>query len=267
MVYGKAEARNHDITLITSLPQNTTEEGNSGIDQLYFKVLEHAFCDIHANDIQFYSNLRSLLGTILLVFNPLSIKGLSELLKRCHVAPYILSTMRSLHSLLLVPDSAEDLILTIHKSFPNFLTDPERCKDTRFFTEPTVHHTEILLSCLHLIKKRLKKNICGLDDHVILSEIEDLPIHQRDCIGDALEYACCFWTKHLLRIPVSAPDVEEVQKAIDEFFTMCLLFWIEVLSLLGNLNAGIHSLNNIQQWYMLASQCKCRLDKPMLIFH
>ena len=113
------------LTLIASLPQNTTEEAMSGVDQLYIKVLEHAFHNIHTNRIQFYSKLQSILGTILLIFNPLSIKGLSDLLKRHHTLPYILSTICSLHSLLLIPDNTEDPILTFHKSFPDFLTDPK----------------------------------------------------------------------------------------------------------------------------------------------
>ena len=60
---------------------------------------------------------------------PLLMKGLSDLLKRHHTLPYILSTIRSLHSVLLIPDNTEDPILTFHKSFPDFLTDPKRCGD------------------------------------------------------------------------------------------------------------------------------------------
>ena len=129
--------------------------------------------------------------------------------------------------------------------------DPERCQDRQFFVEPTVHHVEIILSCLNLMRKRLKKNICGLDDYVILSEVKILSNCRKDHIGDALGYACRFWTKHLPRILGNSPDIGEIQKAIDEFFTMCLLFWIEGLSLMGNLNIGVHALNDIQQWYIL----------------
>ena len=241
------------LAIITSLPQDTPEEGMLGVDQLYTKVLEHAFHDIHTNDTQFYSRLLSVLGTVLLIFNPLSIKGLSDLLKRHHTSLHIPNTMRSLHSLLLVPDSMDDPILTFHKSFPDFLMDPKRCEDKRFFVEPMVHHTEILLSCLDLMRERLKKNICELDDYTILSEVKDLPVRQKDHIGDALGYACCFWTNHLLGITGDTSQVEEIQKAIDGFFTTCLPFWIEVLSLMGKLNIGIYALNDIQQWYALVS--------------
>jgi len=99
----------------------------------------------------------------------------------------------------------------------------------------------------------LKRNICELDDYTKLSKVKDLPDRQKEHIGDALEYACCFWTKHLLGIPGSSSGVEEIQEAIDEFFPTCLLFWIEVLILLGKLDIGVHALNDIQQWYTLVS--------------
>ena len=78
------------------------------------------------------------------------------------------------HSLLLVPDSTVDPICVFHKSFPDFLIDPDRCKDKRFYVESIAHHTEILLSCPRLMEKRLKKNICNLDDYAVLSEVKDL---------------------------------------------------------------------------------------------
>ena len=90
--------------------------------------------------------------------------------------------------------------------------DSGRCKDHQFFIDPPVHHREILLSCLNLMKERLEKNICKLDDHALFSNVKDLPTSRMAYIGDALKYACCFWTKHLVRTPSSGPDVEKVQK-------------------------------------------------------
>ena len=239
------------LSLITSLPQSTIAEGKSGIDHLYTKVLQQAFSDVHADNSQRCLRFRTVVGTVLLIFNPLSVKSLSELLG--HSTPHLHSTMRSLHSLLLVPESTEDPICIFHKSFPDFLMDPDRCEDKRFFVEPAGHHAEILLACLRLMGNRLKKNICNLDDHVILNEVKDLPSRQRDHIGDALKYACQFWTKHLLEIPSHSPCAEEVQKAIDKFFTVHLLHWIEVLVLTENLGIGVHAMNDIEQWCDLVS--------------
>ena len=119
--------------------------------------------------------------------------------------------------------------------------------------EPAVYHVEILLSCLNHMKDRLKKNICELEDYAALGEVQDLSSCQKNYIGDVLEYVHCFWTKHLMTIPCNSPDVEEVQKAIDKFSTTHLLFWIEVLSLMGKLGAGVYALDEIQQWCMLVS--------------
>jgi len=53
--------------------------------------------------------------------------------------------------------------------------------------------------------------------------------------------------------PSSGPDAGRVQKAVDKFFTTHLLFWIEVLIIMGKLDVSIHSINDIQQWYILVS--------------
>ena len=237
------------LALIISLPQSTIHEGKSGIDLLYTQVLEQAFHNVHIDNEDFYLHLRSVLGAVLLVFNPLPINALSTLLGTSEIS----TTLRSLHSLLLIPNNQADPIRVFHKSFPEFLIDLERCKDSRFFISPSVHHKEILLLCLSLMKGRLKRNICNLNDYTILSGVGDISTHQKEHIGDALEYACQFWVKHLVEVPSSGYGVEEVHKAIDEFFTTCLLFWIEVLSLTKNLGIGVHALNNIQQWYTSVS--------------
>jgi hypothetical protein len=240
------------LALIISLPRCTIGEGKSGVDQLYIKVLEQAFHNINA-DNQLYSRFRSVVGTVLLLFNPLSVNGLSELLKKSYPSSHIPSIMRSLHSVLLIPDKKEDPIHIFHKSFPDFLTNPGRCEDKRFFINPLIHHQEILLSCLHLMEEGLKRNICGLDDYVSLDEVKDLPVHWKTHIGDALGYACQFWTRHLLEIPSSSNDVEEVHKAINKFFTTQLLYWIEVLCLMGNLDVGVYVINDVEKWYTLVS--------------
>ena len=231
---------------IISLPQSTTHEGRAGVDLLYIQILEQAAADVSTiEDEEIYSRFKAVVGAIFLVYNPLSAKALSDLLG----LPNIRSTLYSLHSLILVPDSSEDPIHTFHKSFPDFLTDPNRCKNTKFLVEPSIHHAEILLSCLKLMKERLKGNICNLGDYAVLSEVKDLSARKRDNIGDALEYACQFWAKHLLGIPSNSPCVQEVQRAIDQFFTTHFLHWIEVLVLVENLDVGVHAINNVEQWY------------------
>ena len=260
-IISKYHTLSERLALITSLPESTTHEGKSGIDLLYTQVLEQAFCNVGSDGQELYSRFRSVVGAVVLVFNPLSIKVLSTLLETSNIS----TTLRSLHSLLLIPDSAEDPIRTFHKSFHDFLTDPSRCEDKRFFVDPSVQHIELVLSCLNLMKKRLKRNICNLDDHAILSGVGDLSTHQKTCIGSALEYACCFWTRHLIETPCDGHNTE-IQKAVDEFFITHLLFWIEVLAIIGNLNVGVYAINDIRQWYISVSHRVYLLNYVFIIY-
>ena len=82
------------LTLIVSLPQHTTHEGKSGIDFLYTQVLEQAFHDVDSSEQDLYSHFKAVLGTVLLVSNPLSLRALSDLLGK----PSISTTLRSLLS-------------------------------------------------------------------------------------------------------------------------------------------------------------------------
>ena len=241
------------LALIVSLPQDTSHEGKLGIDLLYTQVLEQAFHDVDPHDHKLYSHLKSVVGAVLLTFNPLSINTLSDLLRHCGTPSRISTSLRTLHSVLLVPDSTEDPVQLFHKSFPDFLTDPERCTNNQIFIDPSTHHRQILLSCLNVMKERLKKNICKLDDCAILGNIQDLSTLRTTHIGNTLEYACHFWTKHLAKISDINDYVEEVCPAIDNFFATGFLYWIEVLVLTGSLDIGVYSLNDIEQWYMLVS--------------
>ena len=248
------------LTLIISLPHSTSHEGKSGIDLLYTQVLDQGFREVGLDEQELYYRFRLVVGAALLVFYPLSRRTLSELLKHCGTPSHISNTLRSLHSLLLIPTSEVDPICSFHKSFPDFLTDPGRCKDKRFFVDPSIHHTDVLFSCLDLMKERLRRNICDLDERLTLSEVKDLPTRRESCIGSALEYACRFWAKHLMKIPNNGPHVKRVQESVDEFFTTRLLFWIEVLSLTGNLTFGVYALHDIDQWYLSVS-CARHLSK------
>ena len=258
-------SKNHKPTrqldLIISFPQRTSHEGRSGIDLLYSQVLEQAVSSMHMDDKGLHSSFRTVVGAVLLVFNPLSVEALSDLLRVSDIS----TTLRSLHSLLLVPTSTVAPICVFHKSFPDFLTDQGRCTDHRFFVDPQIHHRDILLSCFNVMSSRLERNICKLDDHVPLTKVEDLPTRRTTYIGDTLKYACRFWTDHLVRIPGHGPGIHEVQKAIDKFFKKYLLYWIEVLSLVGTLNVGVHALNDIQRWYLLVSCVEHLLRKHLFM--
>ena len=239
------------LDLIILRSQDAAHE--RGVDHLYTQILELAFQDADPGDKELYSSFRNVVGAILLASHPLSRKALSRLLGNCGTPSHISTTLRFLHSVLNVPDSEDEHILVIHKSFPDFLTDRTRCKDDRFFVDPATHHKNILFSCFDLMEKSLKRNICELDDYVVLSEVTDLSARRDKHIGSSLEYACRFWTKHLSSVPGKGPGAEKIQEVIDKFFTKHLLCWIEVLSIVGHLGMAVNAIDDIRQWYISVS--------------
>ena len=242
------------LDLIILRSRNSAHEG--GVDRLYTQILELAFQDADPGDQELFSRFRDVVGAILLASHPLSRKTLSKLLGNCGTPSHISTTLRFLHSVLDVPDSEDEPIRVFHKSFPDFLTGRTRCKDDRFFVDPATHHENILFSCLNLMEKSLKKNICELDDYVALSEVTDLSARREQYIGSSLEYACRFWTRHLASVPGKGPGSKKIQEAIDEFFTKRLLCWIEVLSIVGHLGTAMNAIDGIRQWYISVSYAR-----------
>jgi len=116
-VISKSYTPTQRLNQITSLPQSTSHEGKSGLDILYTQVLKQAVDDVDVDDGEFYSYFRTVVGAVLLVFNPLSVEALSDLLNVSGIS----TTLHSLHSLL-VPMNKDAPVQIFHKSFPDFLT-------------------------------------------------------------------------------------------------------------------------------------------------
>ena len=235
------------------ISRSQVAEHEAGIDFLYAQILDLAFRDVDSREQEIYSHFRIVVGAVLLAFRPISKETLSDLLGNRVIPSHTNVILDTLHSLLYIPDSKRDPIRIFHKSFSDFLTCRSRCQDDRFFIDPPAHHEHTLFSCINLMEKRLKKNVCDLDDYAVLSEVKDLPARRKSYLGDSLEYACRFWTRHLASIPGNSPHVKRVQETIDKFFAAYLLRWIEVLSITGHLAAAPYAINEIRQWYTSVS--------------
>ena len=103
---------------IISVPQSTVHEGRSGVDLLYTQILEQVAADMDTDedDKEISSRFKTVVGTVLLVSDPLSVRALTDLLKHSNIN----TALHSLHSLLLIPDDSGDPIRIFHKSFPDF---------------------------------------------------------------------------------------------------------------------------------------------------
>jgi len=241
------ESAHHDpnkrLQLLVSEINSTTHEGRAGIDSLYSEILHHAFSDVHETDV--FANMRSVLGAIILAFNPLSRKELSIVLG---VSTTLISTtLRHLHSVILIPTDESREIRTFHKSFPDFLQDSKRCADPRFYINPTAYHSDMALNCLNLVKK-LERNPCSLPPFKMNQDIVDLPKLLEDKLGGAVQYACLYWARHLGLSPTSGNSyVNQAISSVADMFNNTLP-WIEAMSLDNHLGEVIHSIYGLLDW-------------------
>ena len=131
--------------------------------------------------------MRHVLGAIVLAFNPLSWRELSTFLGT--PAFFISTTLRYLHSVILVPTNESKEIRIFHKPFPDFLQDHQRCTDPRFCIDPTTYHGNMVLRSLKLLK-RLKMNPCSLPLFTMNQDVPDLSQLLKKKLGGAMRYAC-----------------------------------------------------------------------------
>ena len=232
---------NERLQLVVSTTDSTMHEGRAGIDSLYSQILLHAFSDVH--DPEVFDNMRWVLGAIVLAFNPLSRRELSTILG----VPMALisTTLRHLHSVVLVPTDDSKEIRVFHKSLPDFLQDPDRCTDPRFYTNATVCHSTMALGCLKLVKE-LRRNPCSLPPFTMNQDVPNLPQLLENKLGGAIQYACSYWAKHLSLSQISGDYVDRIILAISMLGNSPP--WIEVMSLENHLESVIHSMYDVLNW-------------------
>jgi hypothetical protein len=221
-------------------------KGEERIDGTYEQVLMGSFEVFDKGDSEFLEQLQLVMASIVLAFHPLSRASLAGILGISSNRIWVV--LRSLHSVLIVPDSDSELIRICHKSFADFLTDTQRCSDERFYIDGPSHHLRLGVFCLELMKRTLTKNICQLSPYVMNKDVKDLHTCREKWIGQSLAYGCGYWAKHLHMSTGARDDTGTAVTLVDEIFRIQFLSWLEVLSIEANLNGAIYSLKNVRSW-------------------
>ena len=160
------------------LPECTTHEGqtryknNRTLDSLYTSILKMGF-DFDTEDPGEDSKVRSTIGTVVLLVNPLSPSAVAELIGL--ETEEVTMILTPVQSLLVLHDDPDQPVKPFHKSFPDFIMDPSRCLNKRFYISPGSLHLELVISCLKLMNNSLEQNLLSLPDYALNSEVEDMP--------------------------------------------------------------------------------------------
>ena len=237
---------NEQLETIVNFPEDTTHEGktqfrqNKTLDSLYVWILCEKFS---TDNFLVHSNFRSIIGTVVLLVNPLPPPAIAQLvgLKTEQVMLYL----TSVGSLFALGEDPNTPVRPFHKSFPDFITDPSRCTDTRFYISPEHLHLELAMNCLRVMNDGLEQNLPSLPDYALNSEIKDLETRIDNHVSVALRYACKSWYNHLTKI---RGDVTGVVSHLCVFLERKFLAWLEVVSVLGAVGRAVAALEQLIPW-------------------
>ena len=234
------------LDVIMTSPESTAHEGkaklkaHTSLDLLYTSIFQTVFPEEDPDDD---AMICSILSAMVLATNPLSVSAIATLTGfHCNQVQQLFELIQSL---LILPEDPKDSVQPFHKSFPDFITDPTRCSDLRFYISPG-YHIELVLYCFKLMGKSLKKNMCSIPDYALNSEVEDLSKRiEENGIYGGLEYASRSWYKHLIPMKHRTADVIS---ALHDFLEGRFIFWLEVLSVLGSVGDAVHALVTTVKW-------------------
>ena len=238
------------LDLLLESPDSSVREAraklkaNTTLDSLYTSILQEAFGD--EDDPDNDPKVRSVLGTMLLAKNPLSPSMIATLLNVDigDVFPLLSSTQ----SLLILQEDMNCPVRPFHKSFPDFITDPDRCPNKRFHVSPPQQHSQLLINCLDLMGRMLEKNMCKLPEGVANSDINDLKERTGQYLNPVLRYACGSWHKHLVVGQDISVNTLEITSALHRFLEFKFLLWLEVLSVLDVVRIAVDALQAAADW-------------------
>jgi NACHT domain len=210
------------------------------LNEIYATVLRnsvgHDYDDQEKEEL--CENLRKILGSIVVLFSPLSANSLSRLL---HVPrEEIDQTLEDLHAILDVPDDQTRPLRLHHPSFRDFLLNKDRCSDALFWVDENQAHRGLVDHCIKLMSTSLKRDICDLQaPGTLTTEIKSSRVQQ--CLSSEVQYACIYWVQHIQRSRTQLYDDDQVHRFLQKY----LLHWLEALSLMGKTPEGVLALTSL----------------------
>ena len=221
--------------------QYQSKTHQSEIDKLeatYRPVLDRLLVGSEGAKRSAVARFRVVVGSIVLLAEPLSIRSLARLLDIPEGT--LFHQLQPLHSVLSVPASTNSPVRTFHLSFRDFLVD--RQGKHPFGVDDRQTHEHLAVRCLELLSTsdRLRKDVCGLRlPGTRRSEIDQKIIDTN--LPPEVQYACRYWVYHWKE---SQRRIQE-GGIVDLFLTRHLLHWLEALGILGWIAESIEMVGSL----------------------
>lgn len=185
---------------------------------------------------------RRVVGSIVILFNPLSTDALVSLLGASpfgveHATTEVKEILSHLHSVLDVPMSSANHIRLLHPSFRDFILSEERFGESKLQVDEKHAHRKLADDRIGVMSSSLGQGICGLKlPGSLLSDVTRSHVEQ--CIHEELQYACLYWIQNLQKSDILLHDEDKAH----QFLRLHLLHWLEALAWLERASEAILAL-------------------------
>jgi NACHT domain len=212
-----------------------TETGNMGT--LYSQIIGALFDEKADEKLRYF---RSVVGIVMVANAPLTVDSVAQLLRL--KKDMVVHICRGLQS---VMEYTGDIRFK-HQSFVDFLLDPVGCPP-EFQVNLQQANADLSIHCLMTMNSELRFNICKIESSYLSnSEIQDLKLRIGEHISGALQYSCLHWYSHLCS-DWDLASIDILTPLLDEFLkSVRPLYWMEVLSVMGNIPIGITALRQVK---------------------
>jgi len=206
------------VKMQTSNPTLAT----SPLDRMYSHILTQA-TDPDTLEPAELDETRRIVAIILSARAPLTLKGLAEILGLS--SEHLRGALDGLHAVILIPEEDnEGELRTLHTSFSDFIfvRAPEHIRIHKEFG-----HDELARGCL----QRMASDDLCFNVSRCTTSYKPNPLIKPDWIASSLIYACLQWAHHVNLASASSL----FDNAIETVFRHKLLFWLELLSVIGEI--------------------------------
>jgi hypothetical protein len=223
----------------------------SKLDMTYSPILSQQVLNRSESErLDIVGSFRLIVGTIVTLANPLSIRALALLLN-VHVSK-VTTRLSALHSVLDIPETLDAPVRLLHLSFRDYLVALEKRELAEFRVEERHTHQSLAKHCLRIMRGALQENICDLSfPGMRQSSVDSGQLEKR--MPSQLQYACMHWVHHQTS---GKPELSD-DKNVYGFLTTHFLHWLEAMSLLGRVKECLGALRSLARW---AEVCVCALE-------
>lgn len=214
----------------------------SKLDPTYLPVFDRLLfnCDDRKADVLINEFIK-IIGSIVIFQEPLPVAGISRLLEVTRGT--VDRRLSRLHSVLDIPTDTVQPVRLLHLSFRDFLLDPTKQANFRFWVDEYQAHTFVARQCLQLLSRPgvLKQDICGLGSPGALrSTISNQTLEQS--LPAEVQYACRYWIEHAARSRSG-----DLLDSAYMFFKVSFVYWLEAMCVIGRLLDALAAVTLLQK--------------------